>query len=555
MTWRAQELNGEDVPISLDGQFKADRPGSFVITAEAGIHTSQEIVTVRAHAAGPHAPERLARETDGETRWDNKRLRTAFSEENRRGTNPVHSRLSTMVRSLRDLGELAAAGSSNFQLTVPVLDLPGRGLSLTLDLVYNSRLWHKSVDDQGISSLAYDIDAGWPAPGWSLGFGKLVRVGDRGDESMLVDGDGTRHPFRTVRKEVQGDLQTFLGQTTDGTLIDYSSVQMPQDSAGIKSAQVSYPNGTVVGYGAPGHAPVVAAGLSGSAEIYPASIMDANGNYITITYRNNTGPEIETITDTLGRSVGFHYDSQDLLTAITGPGLNGSTHTLIRLHYVDFPLAERLNFSLGMAFAVAVDPPVRSHYPLVDSIYYPATATGYWFADSDSFSDYGLVAKVSEQRAMGLMSAALTEQGTVISGKVSVAREYDYPLKADRRLTDAPAYSTVTETWADMDTPPAITSYMVQQSAAPRQLEVVRPDGQRTIELSYNRPLQFDDGLIYQSETYDASSPKDTGRLLQRTSLKWEQGDDGSPRVSRAEVTDELGQTAVTEYDYGPVHN
>ena len=44
-------------------------------------------------------------------------------------------------------------------------------------------------------------------------------------------------------------------------------------------------------------------------------------NYLTITYRNDQGPQIATITDTLGRLVTFHYDtsvpSNPLLTAIT----------------------------------------------------------------------------------------------------------------------------------------------------------------------------------------------------------------------------------------------
>jgi hypothetical protein len=35
------------------------------------------------------------------------------------------------------------AGSGNFQFSVPVLALDGRGLDLNLNLEYNSRVWHK----------------------------------------------------------------------------------------------------------------------------------------------------------------------------------------------------------------------------------------------------------------------------------------------------------------------------------------------------------------------------------------------------------------------------
>ncbi|MEJ7615847.1 MAG: hypothetical protein WKF30_02475 [Pyrinomonadaceae bacterium] len=88
-----------------------------------------------------------------------------------------------------------------------------------------------------------------------------------------------------------------------------------------------YPNGTVVAYGA-----------LGRNAVYPTRITDASGNYITITYRNNSGPSIESVTDTLGRIINFHYDSGGLLTAVTAPGLadgSGSStpRTLVRLTY------------------------------------------------------------------------------------------------------------------------------------------------------------------------------------------------------------------------------
>ena len=35
----------------------------------------------------------------------------------------------------------------------------------------------------------------------------------------------------------------------------------------------------------------------------------------------------------LGRLISFHYDSDNLLTAITAPGLDGATRTVVRFHY------------------------------------------------------------------------------------------------------------------------------------------------------------------------------------------------------------------------------
>ena len=127
------------------------------------------------------------------------------------------------------------------------------------------------------------------------------------------------------------------------------------------------PNGTNIVYGAPG-----------DGAIYPTQITDVNGNYITITYVANAGPQIETVTDTLGRVINFHDDVNNLLTTVTAPGLNGSgPRELVRLHYqqqfigASFPGLTRL---------------VRNQNPwLLDAIYYPGTQTGYWFRDEDSW--------------------------------------------------------------------------------------------------------------------------------------------------------------------------
>jgi YD repeat-containing protein len=208
--------------------------------------------------------------------------------------------------------------------------------------------------------------------------------------SLLVDADGTRHAASgTVYSST---YSYFSGHTTDGTLIDYSSYS-GSDQTSLSSGTAYYPNGTTVFYGAPGNG-----------AIYPTTILDAQGNYITITYRNNQGPQIDTITDTLGRVVQFYYDSNNLLTAITAPGVsqamddsgnvssNSSTRTLVRLHYKTL----YLNYSFSLNTHVRSNP-----VQVLDAIYYPATNTGYWFGDADSYSSYGMIAKVRERRGMG----------------------------------------------------------------------------------------------------------------------------------------------------------
>lgn len=82
------------------------------------------------------------------------------------------------------------AGSGNFQFSVPIAALDGRGLDVNLNLYYNSRVWHKPSPSS--SQITFNIDHDWPAVGWSLGFGKIIGMGAQ-NGYMLVDADGTRH--------------------------------------------------------------------------------------------------------------------------------------------------------------------------------------------------------------------------------------------------------------------------------------------------------------------------------------------------------------------------
>ena len=217
------------------------------------------------------------------------------------------------------------AGSGNFQFAAPVLSLPGRGINISLGLAYNSRLWNKAG-----SQINYDNDRGWPAPGFNLGFGKLLGMGVY-NGGMLVDADGTRHGYTGSITFYSWGTYGVM-HTTDGSFIDYT--YWTGTGGGITWAQARLANGTVINYGAPG-----------PGGVYPTSIEDPNGNYITITYVNNTGPRIQTVTDTLNRSILFYYDYNNLLTAITAPGLGGGTRTLVRLHYHQLGLNYRVQWS------------------------------------------------------------------------------------------------------------------------------------------------------------------------------------------------------------------
>ncbi|HET8783921.1 MAG TPA: hypothetical protein VFM63_16025, partial [Pyrinomonadaceae bacterium] len=410
------------------------------------------------------------------------------------------------------------AGNGNFQFSAPVLQLAGRGINVNLSLTYNAHLWHKAG-----TNITYDIDRGWPAPGWSFGFGKLADIGDGG--SIVVEADGTRHGFNGTASGPASN-SSFSGRTNDGSFIDYACVR---NNGIIIFGSATLPDGTRVHYGAPG-----------DGAVYPTTIIDPNGNYINVTYRNNAGPQIDTITDTMGRVINFHYDSNNLLTAVTAPPFSGSTpRTLVRLHY------QQQLINPGFSGVTTLVRPPSTRW-LIDAIYYPGTSTGYWFGDTDSFlANYGMMAKVEEHRGMAHSSSGLTDMGTVTAGTMTDRETYSWQTTA----SNAPTYSTLTETWAFIDTAAAVTTYALNQSGSPRTTTTTLPNGTKTIQYAHNTPGQFTDGLVFKDETYDT----DGTTLLSRNEVEWQQGDYSSPRPRYKTSTVRQGANLVTtgtEFDY-----
>jgi RHS repeat-associated protein len=559
------------VRISPHGEFEATTPGSFTITAQAGGKTAQVTVTVRAglkrdlKATPTGTHEVSSRDVSTAKIASVKEQKKSeggaglqFKRSNRQGGSSASRRAHASTAKVttapdpmpqgggggwgdsnywsagRPENRVAdppgatvdgGAGSGNFQFAAPVVSMPGRGVNISLGLAYNSRLWNKAN-----SQINYDNDRGWPAPGFNLGFGKLLGMGVY-NGGMLVDADGTRHSYT-------GNITFYnwgtygVMHTIDGSLIDYT--YWTGTGGGLVSAQVRLPNGTVINYGA-----------AGPGAIYPTFIEDPNGNYISITYVNNAGPRIQTVTDTLNRTISFSYDYNNLLTAITAPGYTGGTRTVVRLHY------HQLALSYGFS---GLTPSVRDSYPwVVDAIYYPGTSTGYWLNDSDSYSSYGMLAKVVEERGMGFSASSLNDMGSASQGAITRRETYNYPLTPDYSLTDAPTYPSVLEEWTrdGVNFDSATTGYEVHENDNPRTTTITLPNGTKSKQYSYNASGQYNDGLVYHDVTYvsDENSP------LQSSNSYWEQGAYNTPRPTRVEKTDERGQTTAAAFSYGSVYN
>ncbi len=180
--------------------------------------------------------------------------------------------------------------SSNYNWSLPILDLPGRaGLDLSLSLTYNSLVWTK-----GGCAIAFDSDIGFPAPGFRLGFPVIQnsfinslaadtisylmilpsgrRVGLRQTAANTYQAVDSSYLYLTVNP----GAQTMTLFATDGTRMKFE----PRNG------------------------------------VYQCTeIKDRHGNFITVTYK--TFGAIDTITDTLARVVTFNYDGYNHLISIT----------------------------------------------------------------------------------------------------------------------------------------------------------------------------------------------------------------------------------------------
>jgi len=557
--WRAEE-SSEHHPakITRTGEFEAVTPGSFIVTAEAKGQSAQATITVRRGtprdtkkpplSSKPVSSHDLPNPAENQESTPGAEGQVAANAKRNAKTRRAHAPApympsgtgwdNTNYWSADDSGNLrgapngttltAGAGNGNFQINAPVLSLPGRGIDVTLSLVYNSKVWNKAG-----SQIAWDNDLDWPATGWSLGFSRMLSMGTNGG-CMIVESDGTRHSYAgTISNYPWG--QYFSGYTTDGSLIDYTCAT--NTNGVVTSANASLPTGSRVEY----YAYSLGQGMA-----YPTRITDVDGNYISMSYTASQG-RIQTLVDTLGRVINFHYGPNNLLAAITAPGLGGGTRTVVRIHY------KQITLSHGWS---GLTPRVPTPFPwVIDAIYYPGTNTGYWFGDSDSYSSYGMIAKVVEARGMSFSASSLNDMGTVTApapSQITRKEVYNYPMTPNYSLTDAPTYTTCVETWTrdGVNTDSATTTYALNMQANPRTVTVTLPNGTQNIQYSYNAPGQYNDGLVYLDETKNAA-----GAVIQSSSTSWEQGYNSTPRPYRVQSTNEKGQTSKQEFSYTGYYN
>jgi RHS repeat-associated protein len=508
--WQIEDEKGDQQEI-LDNTFIAANPGEYkVIVRGAGIDAGGAFI-VKSPLEG------LRRESGVKTEsqmpipydeWGIENFSYARNIKNIRGNSPGKPK-----------------GRSNFNISAPVFSLPGRGVGVDLNLFYNSQVWSKLDQD-----ISYDMDKDWMAPGWTMGFGKIVNI--IGGGIVQVDADGTRHYYSGTPTN-NPDSIVFEGQSTDG-----SFVKSQADTSGIlingqpcfynPITHLKYPDGTTVRYDAFKHDACHSA--TQPITMVPNRIQDRNGNQINIAYWYADGGDppgrwIKTITDSLHRTYTFNYtliNNRYYLTSITGLGLpdQGGTpvlRTFVRLQYQDHTITH--NFS-------GLTPHVPSAtVKVLSAIYYPATAGGYWFGDtstqSPSYSPYGMIRKVEEHKGM-----TYSEQNGIGAGQMTRQRTYSYPVNTNTAISDIPSYETMTETWEGITTAAPVTTFQVNWDATPRTTTIIAANQSKVIEYSHNYsslpdtdPDKNKDGLTYKTEYYDSNN-----QIRGMDEVEWELG-------------------------------
>ncbi len=417
-------------------------------------------------------------------------------------------------------------GSENFTFGIPVFGIPGRGIDASLGLVHNSQLFNKSTDpNTGSTFMTYDVDSGWPAPGWRLGYGQIENQSSFG--FTLTDADGTRHSLNLT--------STNNYDTSDGTFIHYTG------SGG--SGTLFYADGTQVTYGAGG----------GGYRIYPTKITDRNGNYILISYVGGIGPKISSIEDTLQRYVNFYYASNGDLVTITEPGLTGQPdRAVMRLYYdtISLTSAGLFQSSINVSSNTPTSVHVIKYIYLPNSVETSQAHIGYKF----EYSSCAMMYKATQFRGMTASWTGNTDPGQYPNeGTLAATTTYNYegtplrPIPSDG-LADAPDYTQRTDDWAGRVSAQPVYQFSVDKAAGIST--VTAPDGSVTESHTVVDPSQWDHGLV--SDVY---VDKQGSTFLSHTKMDWDPASTGNPRVQQIRATNDGGQTKATVLSYTTYNN
>lgn len=445
-------------------------------------------------------------------------------------------------------------GSYNYQFTAPVLSQGGRGVGVSLALSYNSRLW--SIDG---NKATFNYSKGWPAAGWSLGYGRIIENYDGLGNYLLIEPDGTRRPLEGFNDPIDG---VWRYRTTDGTFIKYSP----------SNKNLRYPDGTLIKY---------EKGDATNNRLLPTSIIDTNGNKITIGYhsRGDIGSRwaIRAVTDTLNRVTRFYYylspgDTQydarftadpsqgkpyGALAAITAPNITGRTPTdrvLIELSYKAITL--QYDFGTSLSVNTTENPASGSQIYVMRRIYYPDTGRGFIFSD---YSSYGIARTIAEHIGMTQTGDGSRIAYTRYNYATKTAPDFsdnanDPSLNATQvgSLNDAPQYSDQYEWWDQIpgNQPARYEHSRSAKTADPRTETIKYPNGLQ-VTSSYNNDSTSEQAGNLVSTTFVDTNVTPVKTLREMTYLYHiSPSIVGGPQVKELKTKDDVGNESRVVYSY-----
>jgi RHS repeat-associated protein len=580
MSWSS--LNTGVAGVSSFGQVEALAVGNTSVEVQSGAVTKQITVEVRggprptgtnqqadidptndcaAEQSFAYAPQSAASaqqnllEGEDELDWDPQPAPNSLATHFRNAVgNPrftARSQASAAVPTSTQLG------SYSYQFNVPVVSVGGRGASANIGLTFNSRVWN--VDD---GKLTFNYVGAYPAPGWTMGYGKIIRnynataTGDKSGigsgnspgDYLLVAGDGTR-----IRLAAKYDAQAgrWLHESDDGSFLKFDP----------RSGEMRYPDGSRMIYSS----------VNGS--LLPTAMIGTNGGAITMTYRDycegagclrvfRHRTALSAVRDTMGRYVTFHYygdgDYQDNaasgrpageLAAIKAPDKNGVQQEVIRVEYQLLTL--KYNFG-----GIAVDAPANnSQIQVVRRIYYPQTGRGFLFLD---YSSYGMPRKISHRMVMTGAGGAITDGAEIAYttyNYTTIDPSDPYDRNQEGSLNDSPQFTRREEWWqgkTDADgaprTEPTIYVYSRTTDAstevstieyADKNCKEITTTGTDSAQLSFGKVISVERKKIT------------TGETLSKQVYTYTTGPDGEAEIEQVEMFDEAGQGKLTRFAYG----
>src|SRR5262249_55540258 len=186
------------------------------------------------------------------------------------------------------------------------------------------------------------------------------------------------------------------------------------------------------------------------------------------------------------------------------------------------------------------------YVPVLTSIYFPVSQTGYTF----SYSAYGMIYSASKRRQM-----SVDQNGNISAGVESAHATFNYPTTA-ASLTDAPAFTQRTESPGSAN--PFVYNIGAQNPPGPTQqtVQITPPDAASNpgspvrYMIRSAAPASPANGLLIQSDTANYG-----GTYFESLQYSYSNDPGGSPQIQSVIRHDDTGAMTQINYDYDQYGN